>query len=890
MTVPSTQRRAGPFNGNGVTTSFPFTFKVFAAEDVEVVKTGTNALETTLVLNSDYSVSMNLDQDASPGGTITYPISGSPLGAGEKLTLIGNLDYEQTTNLTQGGAFSPTVIEDTFDRTVIQIQQLEEEITRALRMSVSTTASGELPAAEAGKLIGWDQLGAGFANYDAGSLFSGAVYADWKYSTFTGDGSTVAYVLQQSPGNIANMDVSVGGVTQIPMTDYTLSGSTVNFTTAPPNGAPILLRYGQAAQQVSSTFSIERQTATASQTVFNLTSASYLPGSNNISVFVNGLKAISGVDFTETDSDTVTFTSGLTAGDELEFVCGRTLNDAVGSESVSFKASASTPTRSVQSKLRETVSVKDFGAVGDGVADDTAAFNAAKIYVAGLGGGIVRIPAGTYKLTNFDIDYQNILFEGETGGFGYETVVASGVKLVPGAGAVYVVRLRGTRGAVTYGAGSYSGLKNVHVIGVGGAVEYGVFIDTGTTILEEVTIQGFQYGCVIGAAANENRFKNCTFVLNTKVGFAANEQENNSYLNPNVPNISTVVSTTWSMEGCLFRQNDFGTVIRYGVNVTFDSCLWESNLQAGLYIYRTDISVVRGFTFNNCWWENNYEYYTSGSTSYSVIGNRFFLITNASTYIAWTSAYQAGYQFVIDSQTHAGGGPDSFIFNQPYISGNSSQQRGFFIISGFKYRFNQPVFTTGDSAEFCKAAYTAQGIHYFDPIQDNNPTTTVPSLMSGNGMGGSGAYYRSGTQNDPNELGGLYPKLGVFGGPIHFLSDRTGNSNPRVLDDYIEGTWTPTRGGTWTSNPTNISGTYTKIGRVVTLTLKFDGGAKSTSVSGWFSGLPYAVVKEGTGAVVDSNVTAYGSGLVSGNGNIYLTSTTFGAGANYISFQYEAAT
>lgn len=48
--------------------------------------------------------------------------------------------------------------------------------------------------------------------------------------------------------------------------------------------------------------------------------------------------------------------------------------------------------RSVENKLRDVVSVKDFGAVGDGVADDTAAIQAA--YDASLG---VRFPAGSYK-------------------------------------------------------------------------------------------------------------------------------------------------------------------------------------------------------------------------------------------------------------------------------------------------------------------------------------------------------------------------------------------------------------------------------------------------------------------------------------------------------------
>lgn len=61
----------------------------------------------------------------------------------------------------------------------------------------------------------------------------------------------------------------------------------------------------------------------------------------------------------------------------------------------------------VQAKLREFVSVKDFGAVGDGVADDTAAIQAAidagKTYLTTTSGREIYFPAGRYKVTTIDI-------------------------------------------------------------------------------------------------------------------------------------------------------------------------------------------------------------------------------------------------------------------------------------------------------------------------------------------------------------------------------------------------------------------------------------------------------------------------------------------------------
>lgn len=73
----------------------------------------------------------------------------------------------------------------------------------------------------------------------------------------------------------------------------------------------------------------------------------------------------------------------------------------VGADKVVYQATGvgSVP-MTIENKLQETISVKDFGAVGDGVADDTAALQAAIDHVQSLqfGGGIL-IPVGKYKIT-----------------------------------------------------------------------------------------------------------------------------------------------------------------------------------------------------------------------------------------------------------------------------------------------------------------------------------------------------------------------------------------------------------------------------------------------------------------------------------------------------------
>jgi hypothetical protein len=69
-------------------------------------------------------------------------------------------------------------------------------------------------------------------------------------------------------------------------------------------------------------------------------------------------------------------------------------------------------TRTLQNKLQESISVKDFGAVGDGSTDDTTAFNLVAAY-ANSNSCSVYIPTGTYKLSGKIIFTQSASLRGD---------------------------------------------------------------------------------------------------------------------------------------------------------------------------------------------------------------------------------------------------------------------------------------------------------------------------------------------------------------------------------------------------------------------------------------------------------------------------------------------
>ncbi|HBK1315178.1 hypothetical protein ACVN7G_14590, partial [Escherichia coli] len=125
MTV-STEVDHNEYTGNGVTTSFPYTFRIFKKTDLVVQVSDLNGNVTELVLDTGYKVT---GAGTYSGGEVVLP---SPLAAGWRITIERVLDVVQETDLRNQGKFFPEVHEDAFDYLTMLIQRCFGWFRRAL--------------------------------------------------------------------------------------------------------------------------------------------------------------------------------------------------------------------------------------------------------------------------------------------------------------------------------------------------------------------------------------------------------------------------------------------------------------------------------------------------------------------------------------------------------------------------------------------------------------------------------------------------------------------------------------------------------------------------------------------------------------------------------------
>jgi hypothetical protein len=128
--------------------------------------------------------------------------------------------------------------------------------------------------------------------------------------TNTGDNSTTAFTIN-SGRSVNDVLVLVNGFLLTPTTDYTISGTTLTFTTAPASSAEIVFRY--LPLNNSGVYTNDTATGDNSTTAFTIDSGRTV---EDVIVTVNGVTLVPATDYT-ISSTTLTFTTAPTTSAEI---------------------------------------------------------------------------------------------------------------------------------------------------------------------------------------------------------------------------------------------------------------------------------------------------------------------------------------------------------------------------------------------------------------------------------------------------------------------------------------------------------------------------------------------------------------------------------------------
>jgi hypothetical protein len=334
-------------------------------------------------------------------------------------------------------------------------------------------------------------------------------------------------------------------------------------------------------------------------------------------------------------------------------------------------------------RFADVVNVKDFGAIGDGVTDDTAAIQAAINSVSLNGGGSVFVPFGTYKCTSALIigsirlfgDGTDILAKGGSvldfssapSNIQAVTITSGTSSRLEGA-VIENLQIWGNTSRPTVGSGSI-GLKIVGVIGfiVHNVEVYGFDIGTFVTCTSSfgVSSGGIMEMCRFennGTAAMKNDsciesiFLRCKFgVANYGIWILSNGNTVNSCNGNQWIGGTSIANSISQFINCIkiddgfynsFKDMAFEQSSGYGIKIStppaanqnatthasFDN-IWMDGTTGGIDCYNANISVVNS-RIRAHYGSNVNCVILDSDSSLNLQGTRSIFSNN---YIAWTS-------------------------------------------------------------------------------------------------------------------------------------------------------------------------------------------------------------------------------------------------------------
>jgi hypothetical protein len=256
-------------------------------------------------------------------------------------------------------------------------------------------------------------------------------------------------------------------------------------------------------------------------------------------------------------------------------------SDRFSSAQIEFlQAGLGAVVRTVQSKLRDTVSVKDFGAVGDGVADDTVAIQAAINRAVAIRGTVFIPPANAgayYKITApLTVSAPiSIIGDNAFGSLLYAAGMSAGLHILDfdcvSTNNVEIIHISGLTLRSDNGSPNALRLKNVANVLVKEVRLYGV--TTG------ISIQGTR--CYTHAFEQVVGYQISDATVRFAAGFTGGGQ--------------------FTFDGCTFTTStSAGAVVlpstAFADNLSFIGCNWEQCVGVGIFIAGT----CSGISFVGC--------------------------------------------------------------------------------------------------------------------------------------------------------------------------------------------------------------------------------------------------------------------------------------------------